>query len=360
MGAALAGEEESGLMAKLVLYLPDGTVHDIVLDKERVTIGRRPDNDVCLPYPAVSGEHAQVVTILDDSFLEDLGSTNGTLVNGKAIVKHFLRDNDLIDIGRQRLMYFNDNATRVDPLPPDVARREIRGLAEQVQRAAHAREERRKPLAAPGAGGVGTTDPLSPDEDLLAEIESGAFPGERKSAPPPAPANAPTGNSNGARTPAAKTPSAQKAPPPVPPTSSPGASRRVSAVVASRLASTWSYEEPAAAPERGAPSPIGQADDAVAPSRATAPAPAPAYWIRVLSGPSAGRELALTGDDYSVGRVGTQVARIAQQEGRWRLTLVEGAAPVTLNGAPVPPEGLPITAGDRFEVAGTELAFERR
>ena len=87
-------------MGKLVLYLPDGTVHDIVLDKERLSIGRRPDNDVCLPYPAVSGEHAAVVNILDDSFLEDLGSTNGTLVNGKPVVKHFLRDNDLIDIGR--------------------------------------------------------------------------------------------------------------------------------------------------------------------------------------------------------------------------------------------------------------------
>ena len=71
-------------MGKLVLFLADGTTMDVPLDKERITIGRRADNDVCLPYPAVSGEHAQVVTILADSFLEDLGSTNGTLVNGKA------------------------------------------------------------------------------------------------------------------------------------------------------------------------------------------------------------------------------------------------------------------------------------
>jgi hypothetical protein len=55
-----------------------------------LTIGRRPDNDLCLPQAVVSGEHAVVVTILNDSFLEDLGSTNGTLVNGKAITKHFL------------------------------------------------------------------------------------------------------------------------------------------------------------------------------------------------------------------------------------------------------------------------------
>jgi hypothetical protein len=94
-------------MGKLVLRLPDGGTRDIPLERERTTIGRRPDNDVCLPYPAVSGEHAAVVTILDDSFLEDLNSTNGTLVNGKAVTKHFLRDRDEIDVGRQILVYYS-------------------------------------------------------------------------------------------------------------------------------------------------------------------------------------------------------------------------------------------------------------
>src|SRR5512132_4635601 len=99
-------------MAKLVLYLPDGSL----LDKERLTLGRRPDNDVCLPYPAVSGEHAAVVTILADSFLEDLGSTNGTLVNGKPIAKHFLRDHDQIDIGKQKLVYLVRDEERYEPM----------------------------------------------------------------------------------------------------------------------------------------------------------------------------------------------------------------------------------------------------
>ncbi|TMH38073.1 MAG: FHA domain-containing protein, partial [Betaproteobacteria bacterium] len=70
-------------MSKLVLFLTDGSTLDVPLTHERVTIGRRPDNDVFLPNLAVSGEHAAVVTILADSFLEDLGSTNGTLVNGR-------------------------------------------------------------------------------------------------------------------------------------------------------------------------------------------------------------------------------------------------------------------------------------
>jgi hypothetical protein len=104
-------------MGKLVLYLADGTTLDIRLARERITIGRRADNDVCLPYPAVSGEHAAVVTILSDSFLEDLGSTNGTLVNDKPVAKHFLRDRDLIDIGRQKLIYVADESVELEPAP---------------------------------------------------------------------------------------------------------------------------------------------------------------------------------------------------------------------------------------------------
>jgi pSer/pThr/pTyr-binding forkhead associated (FHA) protein len=60
-------------LGKLVHFQADGSPVEIMLDRQRITIGRRPDNDVCLPYPAVSGEHAVVVTILDDSFLEGPG-----------------------------------------------------------------------------------------------------------------------------------------------------------------------------------------------------------------------------------------------------------------------------------------------
>jgi FHA domain len=120
-------------MGKLVLYLADGTTLDIRLARERITIGRRADNDVCLPYPAVSGEHAAVVTILSDSFLEDLGSTNGTLVNGKSIAKHFLRDRDQIDIGRQKIVYVADESEQLEPTPQSLGRVEAQIFGERVE-----------------------------------------------------------------------------------------------------------------------------------------------------------------------------------------------------------------------------------
>src|SRR5260370_18967189 len=96
-------------MSKLVLFLPDGTTLDIPLARERMTIGPRADNDICLPHLAVSGEHAVVVTILADSFLEDLQSTNGTLVNDKPVAKHFLRDRDTTEIARNNRAYCCDH-----------------------------------------------------------------------------------------------------------------------------------------------------------------------------------------------------------------------------------------------------------
>jgi len=103
-------------VSKLVLHIPGGGMRDIPLEGGRITLGRRADNNVWLPYPAVSADHAAIVTVFDDSFLEDLQSTNGTLVNGKRITKHFLRDHDVIDLGRVQLVYLIDNDETVAPL----------------------------------------------------------------------------------------------------------------------------------------------------------------------------------------------------------------------------------------------------
>jgi pSer/pThr/pTyr-binding forkhead associated (FHA) protein len=101
-------------MAKLILSV-DGTVlKEYSLTKERITIGRKPHNDIQVDNLAVSGEHAAIITILNDSFIEDLNSTNGTLVNGKPVKKHFLQHNDVIEIGKHKLKYFNDKPLAAD------------------------------------------------------------------------------------------------------------------------------------------------------------------------------------------------------------------------------------------------------
>ncbi len=92
-------------MAKLILSMDGLVLKEINLTKERTTIGRKPHNDVQIDNLAVSGEHAVIVTILEDSFLEDLGSTNGTVVNGQPIKKHFLQNNDVIELGKYKLKY---------------------------------------------------------------------------------------------------------------------------------------------------------------------------------------------------------------------------------------------------------------
>jgi len=97
-------------MAKLILSMDGLVLKEIPLTKERTTIGRKPHNDIQIDNLAVSGEHAVIVTILNDSFLEDLGSTNGTVVNGNPIKKHFLQNNDVVELGKYKLKFIGDAA----------------------------------------------------------------------------------------------------------------------------------------------------------------------------------------------------------------------------------------------------------
>jgi len=91
----------------------DGVViKEYPLTKERTTIGRKPHNDIAIDNLAVSSEHAAVITILNDSFFEDLGSTNGSVVNGAPTQKHFLQNSDVIEIGKYKLKYLNDQPTQ--------------------------------------------------------------------------------------------------------------------------------------------------------------------------------------------------------------------------------------------------------
>lgn len=123
-------------MAKLILSMDGLVLKDIPLTKERMSIGRKSHNDIQIDNLAISGEHAVIVTILNDSFLEDLGSTNGTLVNGAPIKRHFLQNGDTIELGKYKLKYVNEAVQQTTPadfektmvLRPDV----MRQTAEQM------------------------------------------------------------------------------------------------------------------------------------------------------------------------------------------------------------------------------------
>jgi hypothetical protein len=95
-------------MAKLILSFEGTVLKTVALNKERITLGRKQHNDIQVDNLAVSGEHAVVTTILNDSVIEDLNSTNGTLVNGALVQKHLLRANDVIELGKHKLKYVVD------------------------------------------------------------------------------------------------------------------------------------------------------------------------------------------------------------------------------------------------------------
>ena len=92
-------------MARLILSLDNQVLAEYNMTKERYTIGRLPDNDVRIDNPAVSGHHSLIINILNDSFLEDLNSTNGIYVKGKRVKKYHLKDRDVFVIGEHELMY---------------------------------------------------------------------------------------------------------------------------------------------------------------------------------------------------------------------------------------------------------------
>jgi hypothetical protein len=99
-------------MARLILSLDGQTLAEYNMTKERYTVGRLPDNDIRIDNAAVSGHHSLIINILNDSFLEDLNSTNGTYVNGKLIKKHALQHGDVITVGHHQLRYVDDQAAQ--------------------------------------------------------------------------------------------------------------------------------------------------------------------------------------------------------------------------------------------------------
>ncbi len=95
-------------MAKLVLSLDGVVIKEVQLTKDRTSLGRRPYNDIVIDNLAVSGEHAVLQMIGSEVFIEDLNSTNGTYINGKAIKKQQLRPNDVVEVGKYKIKFLAD------------------------------------------------------------------------------------------------------------------------------------------------------------------------------------------------------------------------------------------------------------
>jgi predicted component of type VI protein secretion system len=281
-------------MAKLILTLEGSTIREVPLDKERIMIGRKPSNEIQIENLAVSGEHACIVTILNDSFLEDLGSTNGTLVNGNQIKKHILQNNDVIEIGKYKLKY----------------------------------------VAEPAAGQAGGGDDFEKTMILRAPAKAAAQAAKPagESAPPPKPAN----ESAMSPKPAAESPPPKPStPPPTPKPSMPPPTPK-SVLPAAKPA------QPAAA---------------VAPAAAKPVEGQPMAAVQILTGPSAGKELDLVKNLTTLGKPGLQVAVITRRPQGYFITHVEGEKFPVINGKTIDAQAKPLQDHDVVELAGVKMEF---
>lgn len=95
-------------MPKLIISIDGVVIKEAELTGERTTLGRRPYNDIVIDNLAVSGEHAVLYLNGAEVFIEDLNSTNGTYVNGKAIKHQLLQNNDIIEVGKYKIRFQAD------------------------------------------------------------------------------------------------------------------------------------------------------------------------------------------------------------------------------------------------------------
>jgi len=111
-------------MPKLIVSIDGVVIKEVTLAKDRTTLGRRPYNDIVIDNLAISGEHAVLHMIGNDVYLEDLNSTNGTYVNGRAIKKQALEQNDVIEVGKYKIRFLagataaTESLLPVRPAPP--------------------------------------------------------------------------------------------------------------------------------------------------------------------------------------------------------------------------------------------------
>ncbi len=289
------------MAAKLILSMDGSVLKEYTLGKERTTIGRKPHNDIVIDNLAVSGEHAVILTILNDSFLEDLDSTNGVMVNGVQIKKHFLQNNDVVEIGKYKLKYLNDQQGQGQAAEGDFEKTMVLRGPPRAQQ--------------PGVPQSGAPQPV---------VSQGKVPGVDMEVKPKA--GVTPGTSSYEKTGKFET------------TKSPGE-------VAHPVTPAAAQPKPA-----GSPSP--------SPAAASAqPAGVPPAVVQILSGPNIGKELELVKNLTTLGKPGVQVAVLTRRPHGYFITHVEGASYPVLNGKALDEHPHQLNDHDIIELAGIKMEF---
>ena len=291
-------------MARLILSLDNQVLAEYNMTKERYTIGRLPDNDVRIDNPAVSGHHSLIINILNDSFLEDLNSTNGTYVNGKLIKKHALQHGDVITIGHHQLRFSDHQApeTEQDEFEKTMVIPTGQQNADQLARA----EEAADKAVANAVSDV--RDDIRDDVAASVKLD----PEEASALEDEAPRR-----------------TYEQAPPP--PT----------------------YKADVVKP-------VSHSATATGIDPANVPNALPLAKLQVLSGAFAGRELELTKALTTLGRPGVQVAAITRRAEGYYIVHVEsgteGDFPL-VNGQPIGDQAKKLTDNDVVQLAGVKMGF---
>jgi pSer/pThr/pTyr-binding forkhead associated (FHA) protein len=287
-------------MARLILSLDNQVLAEYNMTKERYTVGRLPDNDVRIDNPAVSGHHSLIINILNDSFLEDLNSTNGTYVNGKLIKKHALQHGDVLTIGHHQIRFADEHLNETDQdefektmvIPSGQQNAAQLAIAEKAADDAARAEAKAEPEAAPEK---------KPEEDYSAAA---------------------------------------------------AASVKLDAEEAE------DQEEPPKPKPYGETVALTETSAGIDPSNA--PSALPLAKLQVLSGAFAGRELELTKALTTLGRPGVQVAAITRRKEGYYIVHVESGEEddfPLVNGKPIGPQARKLGDNDVVQLAGVKMGF---
>ncbi|MDX8401346.1 MAG: FHA domain-containing protein [Mariprofundaceae bacterium] len=155
------------MASKLILKFKDTVISECPIDREETTIGRKPDNVIHIDNLAVSGRHARVLKIGNKVILEDLGSTNGTYVNGKRITKHILQHGDVVTVGKHTLVYVKTD----EPEPATAPAAETEDMDKTMVISPQARAA----MTTTPSGGMAAAMPLGSVQILAGPMQGRSF-----------------------------------------------------------------------------------------------------------------------------------------------------------------------------------------